>query len=347
MLSATTSRLVKVGQETLLDWSQDKIWLSMEIKEVMVQVKTIKTMIWIDRVIIISVRTDQEQSTIWLVPWLMDSAEAVSQQTWTRQTAKPLSNQSLQETHTKFLIMMTRTFPSLRKKRATKRKRRRRTKTRRERSPNQLQEWEETTPHQPCQKTKIVTKKTPTTIRVDLTTTKVRCQSVNNPWVRWVKEQEMESVEHQALMEEREKLLLQMLLRNRIHQQLRLMLWISKITPRQIWAAKVPLFLRMKLRKLIIFKELDITRKCLIYLQIVLIFLVFQEMTIDKQATSAFLTLTRRRVDNSLRCPTMFFPNLISQNRWANLKQEWLLKTSRKEWIVTSSKNNITPVTKW
>ena len=53
----------------------------MEIKEVMVQVKTIKTMIWIDRVIIISVRTDQGQSTIWLGPWLMDSVEAVSQQT--------------------------------------------------------------------------------------------------------------------------------------------------------------------------------------------------------------------------------------------------------------------------
>tara|TARA_B110001450_G_scaffold30547_1_gene26626 strand:+ start:419 stop:634 length:216 start_codon:yes stop_codon:yes gene_type:complete len=55
----------------------------------------------------------------------------------------------------------------------------------------------------------------------------------------------------------------------------------KEITPKQIWAAKVPLFLRMKLRKLIIFKELDITRKCLIYLQIVLIFLVFQEMTIE------------------------------------------------------------------
>jgi hypothetical protein len=74
----------------------------------------------------------------------------------------------------------------------------------------------------------------------------------------------MEFLEHQVLTEEKERLLLQMLLRNRIHQQLSLMVPTKEITPKQIWAAKVPLFLRMKLRKLIIFKELDITRKCLI-----------------------------------------------------------------------------------
>jgi len=76
----------------------------------------------------------------------------------------------------------------------------------------------------------------------------------------------------------------------------------------------------MKLRKLIIFKELDITRKCLIYLQIVLIFLVFQEMTIDNKVILGFLTVVKK-VDNIHKCPMMFFQNLISQNQLNNLNQ--------------------------
>jgi hypothetical protein len=66
----------------------------------------------------------------------MDS-EGDNQLTSTRQTAKLLLNQALQDKHTKFLMTKT-TFPSQKKKRATKRKRRRRTKTRREKNPNQL-----------------------------------------------------------------------------------------------------------------------------------------------------------------------------------------------------------------
>jgi hypothetical protein len=92
----------------------------------------------------------------------------------------------------------------------------------------------------------------------------------------------MESEDHQELMEERENKLLQLLLRDRLHQPVKLKLLIKGTNPEQIWVEVMdPLLWMMKLRKLKIFKELDTSREFLIYQQIVLIFQVFQEMIAD------------------------------------------------------------------
>jgi hypothetical protein len=76
----------------------------------------------------------------------------------------------------------------------------------------------------------------------------------------------------------------------------------------------VPLFLMMKLRKLKIFKELDTSREFLIYQQIVLIFLVFQEMIADnnKVILDSSITLRNKMERDILKCPMTFFKSLIS-----------------------------------
>ena len=76
----------------------------------------------------------------------------------------------------------------------------------------------------------------------------------------------------------------------------------------------VPLFLMMKLRKLKIYKELDTSRECLIYQQIVLICLVFQEMIADnnKVILDSSITLRNKTERDILKCPMTFFKSLIS-----------------------------------
>jgi len=114
----------------------------------------------------------------------------------------------------------------------------------------------------------------------------------------------------------------------------------------------VPLFLMMKLRKLKIFKELDTSRECLIYQQIVLIFLVFLEMIADNNQVILDLSITLRNktIKNFHKCPMTFFQSLISLNLWNNLNhQVWQLDLhhhSRKELKVTWSKIT-TLVPKW